>query len=611
MNRSLSPPPSSTTNDDSKPSSPTSTSVIKSGRKRAKISNVWKYFNKSGDKKLAKCLTCGKEYKTSGNTTNLKDHLLRAHPMLQQEIEIESSRSSTITNHECDNTSKSGTTTSTSASTSARSSTKSVESFFQRSIMYSNESKQKNEIDHALALMIAVDYQPFNIVNDVGFKNFVNVLDPRYTLPSKTTIRNKLIGDMYDSIKKKLLSELNNVKFVAITADLWSSRNSEGFLTVTCHYINEEFVLKTAVLSTKPLEGSPNHTAENLASNLKSVFEEWDLLKKIICIVTDNAYNIVKACEILKIRNLPCYAHTLNLVVHDGLKADCIKDVFHTCKDIVKYFKSSDLATSTLKKEQNLPEPLKLIQECPTRWNSSLYMFRRILELNEAIARSLLSLRKAPQPLTIEHVCILKDIIKVLSCCEQATEKLSGANYVTSSLIIPITFGIYRQLSFMKDKLETPEGSAFCNIILNSVVSRLFPYEGRSTTRLSTLVDPRFKKEGFRIAENANQAAILLESEITMILKKPQNNVSENRYDVSNTSTRSSSSDNLLCFLQERIESKIQSTTVDVIITKRHYLESPNCSQDTDPLIFWKVINIFLKLFYFVVLILLKYVHNI
>lgn len=49
---------------------------------RKKISLVWKYFKKSNNKKYAKCITCGKEYKTSGNTTNLKDHIKRFHPTL-------------------------------------------------------------------------------------------------------------------------------------------------------------------------------------------------------------------------------------------------------------------------------------------------------------------------------------------------------------------------------------------------------------------------------------------------------------------------------------------------------------------------------------------------
>lgn len=50
--------------------------------KRKKSSLVWDYFKRSSDKKLAKCYTCGREYKTSGNTSNLFDHLKRFHPTI-------------------------------------------------------------------------------------------------------------------------------------------------------------------------------------------------------------------------------------------------------------------------------------------------------------------------------------------------------------------------------------------------------------------------------------------------------------------------------------------------------------------------------------------------
>ncbi|KAG5865322.1 hypothetical protein JTB14_007234 [Gonioctena quinquepunctata] len=45
------------------------------GNKRKKISFVWNAFKKYNDKKFAKCVYCSKEYKTSGNTSHLKDHL--------------------------------------------------------------------------------------------------------------------------------------------------------------------------------------------------------------------------------------------------------------------------------------------------------------------------------------------------------------------------------------------------------------------------------------------------------------------------------------------------------------------------------------------------------
>lgn len=51
---------------------------------RKRKSEVWQYFTLDSSKTSAQCLKCGKTYKTSGNTTNLLDHLKRSH----QDIEL-------------------------------------------------------------------------------------------------------------------------------------------------------------------------------------------------------------------------------------------------------------------------------------------------------------------------------------------------------------------------------------------------------------------------------------------------------------------------------------------------------------------------------------------
>jgi len=63
------------------------------------------------------------------------------------------------------------------------------------------------------------------------------------------------------------------------------------------------------------LLATTNPSAQNIADTLKNMLTTWNVFEKTVCIVTDNASSMVKACEILKIRNLPCFAHTLNLVV--------------------------------------------------------------------------------------------------------------------------------------------------------------------------------------------------------------------------------------------------------------------------------------------------------
>jgi len=52
-----------------------------------------------------------------------------------------------------------------------------------------------------------------------------------------------------------------------------------------------------------------------------------------------------------------------------------------------------------------------------------------------------------------------------------------------------------------------------CFVLSNLLKKRLFIYETRIIPRISTILDPRFKKEGFKLQENANQATVSLEQE--------------------------------------------------------------------------------------------------
>ncbi|CAH1106827.1 unnamed protein product [Psylliodes chrysocephalus] len=174
----------------------------------------------------------------------------------------------------------------------------------------------------------------------------------------------------------------------------WTSLATESYLTVTSHYIDYAWCLKSAVLSTKPLN-EISHTAENLSKALNEIFIEWQIDNKIVCIVTDNAANMIKTCSLLQNRHMPCFAHLINLVVQDSLP--CVENVLKKVKSTVTYFKSSYVAMETFKKEQNTNEgsaPLKLLQEAPTRWNSSFYMIQRINQTSEALNRALLQLKK-------------------------------------------------------------------------------------------------------------------------------------------------------------------------------------------------------------------------
>lgn len=77
---------------------------------------------------------------------------------------------------------------------------------------------------------------------------------------------------------------------------------------------------------------------------IASILEEWKCRDNVVAMVTDNAQTMIKAAELLKLRHIPCFAHTLNLVIKHTLsdpECDALKVLIDKCKAIVSYFKHS------------------------------------------------------------------------------------------------------------------------------------------------------------------------------------------------------------------------------------------------------------------------------
>ena len=80
------------------------------------------------------------------------------------------------------------------------------------------------------------------------------------------------------------------------------------------------------------------------------MLDDWDLLGKSRTYVTDNASNVYKAIvKVGKHKWLGCFGHTINLIVKAGMDVASVAKLAGTCKRIVTYIKSSNLAHERLK----------------------------------------------------------------------------------------------------------------------------------------------------------------------------------------------------------------------------------------------------------------------
>ena len=82
-------------------------------------------------------------------------------------------------------------------------------------------------------------------------------------------------------------------------------------------------------------------------------------------------------------KHLPCFAHTLNLIVQNAINSDeALVELRRRCRNILIFFKKSVRASDKLKdiQKESGRDGKKFIQEVETKWNSTFYMFQAIVD---------------------------------------------------------------------------------------------------------------------------------------------------------------------------------------------------------------------------------------
>lgn len=108
--------------------------------------------------------------------------------------------------------------------------------------------------------------------------------------------------------------EVQKVLHFATTTDLWSSRTSEPYLSLTAHFIDETWQLQSYCLQTSYFPD--DHTGDIIAQGLKDALASWSLPEdRMVCMTTDSGANVVSALRINNWQRLPCFGHRLHIAI--------------------------------------------------------------------------------------------------------------------------------------------------------------------------------------------------------------------------------------------------------------------------------------------------------
>lgn len=221
---------------------------------------------------------------------------------------------------------------------------------------WQNSDPRSKKLDTLVTEMIATDNLPFTCVSGIGFQRLVAAMEPRYKLKTEKHYRTDMLESVVAKVEKKIkeLIAEDAGPFLSFTTDCWSG-DTEALMSLTCHFIDDNWERKQVVLNAKAMSGS--HTGEYISNMFISLLKQWDIdHDRVVLVLRDSGANMIKGLRLAEIPDLSCSTHTIQLVVNDGMNSQkVVLDINAKLKSIAKHFNHSVLAKQNLKKNSTRP----------------------------------------------------------------------------------------------------------------------------------------------------------------------------------------------------------------------------------------------------------------
>ncbi|KAJ8884548.1 hypothetical protein PR048_016405 [Dryococelus australis] len=305
----------------------------------------------------------------------------------------------------------------------------------------------------------------------------------------------------------RIKEKLHNVEFVGIITNIWTSVSNEDYLSLTIDYMDTNFGLHHCGLEVVPFTEVSQHSTKYLS-------RQWS--------------QITAGLEMSSFQHIPYLAHALRLVLKDGLLGSrLVTNLLYLCRRLVGRFKHSAHATKFLKKCQVTTGVSlhRLIQEEPTRRNSSLHVLKRLQEQKRAI---LLVCGELDLP-ELSGQTLIENLIPIFNLFDSATLQVSSTNYHYGSVPLLIKSCMVSMLQVIplvqviEHELENPAvlGSGIQglkNDLLASMKIKFSSLEEIDIFVFATLLDIRFKITPIKMTQTVENTKAQLVLEATHIL---------------------------------------------------------------------------------------------
>ena len=149
-----------------------------------------------------------------------------------------------------------------------------------------------------MALSIIQHNYPYSYVENQGTRRVFSYVCNELVHYSRNTAKADCLK-IFERMKKKTKLELGRLTSrICLTSDVWTSGTTEGYISLTAHYIDEDWELQNKILNFCHIP--PPHSGVVLAENIMNFLQEWGIEKKIFSITLDNASSNDRMEDILR-----------------------------------------------------------------------------------------------------------------------------------------------------------------------------------------------------------------------------------------------------------------------------------------------------------------------
>ena len=375
---------------------------------------------------------------------------------------------------------------------------------------FNRDDPRQVRINNSLASMICTDGIPTNVVNRDGFKNLMNTVEPRYTIPHYNTFSRSIIPKLKDAVssfqKQKINKALDNETSMGFSLDGLDCKDVErsAVWSFTLYFYDDDNLCSETV-KTEALVPPINAIA--VKDFVTTCLKNFNILgrdnhpKVALWGCSDEGSNIKRALKLLEQEKIIagyffCFNHQIQNIIKDAIRTtpgmEKSLDVFRQYASNLSRSKNERHSFKTACVTAGVPV---IVPPVPgvTRWFADLIMAEACLKSEDGIK---LHCVKSGKNISTVDWKNLRGYVDILKPFHAATKIEQGDLYVTLSSVIPVTSILHEKtLAYIRNRNHNGFGIGFAKNVLASLEDKFGVYPKFMLMKphcLATITDPRF-----------------------------------------------------------------------------------------------------------------------